>query len=543
MWIRYIVLKYHPISCTNDPTTLELVKMDALDPRTVKKWIMRLSMALTCLIKRRIGPGFMMGDGWSHGGMHYFALAHRWPWRNEKDKKVYDMEALLGFAPFLDETSQTARVQAGYIKGTYEVTYSLNVKEDIRTATFDNTAVNPASVTLLSANIRFIGAYCHRYNLACKAEMQQKEEMSKFCDRAHAQMKLVTRSANNMGKCREVNMTFGLHTRNVTRWCSEYKRMETALKAHPFLEETDIFLNEEEEVIVAKDKKGEVLRREKARLFRGQELRKAKECLTQFEAMAKYCKEIQAEDIDLLRANNIFTRAREDQVIKGSKKEWKERLSEKHKLCKEKDFERACTKIIAGPQFEKRLTPQEREAAACLLKSSFRQAYPDYIPIDDDVNLDQMLRQNPEELQKLQERRECSLGDSDYVNVKQVYPITAGMERVFSKAKMMIPAHRKKMQPLLIEALMMLLVNEAWWDLQFFTEVYQGMWDNDMVNSGYDLNIHRKLDDDDPIIDMDILDVEDGEEDYDAAMSAAHGDDPEAVEMTVMEEFIAGLED
>jgi hypothetical protein len=117
------------------------------------------------------------------------------------------------------------------------------------------------------------------------------------------------------------------------------------------------------------------------------------------------------------------------------------------------------------------------------------------------------------------------------------------MERIFSKAKMMIPAHRKKMQPLLIEALMMLLVNETWWDLQFFTEVYQGMWDNDMVNSGYDLNIHRKLDDEDPIIDLDILDVEDGEEDYDVAMSAAHGDDPEAVEMTVMEEFIEGLED
>jgi hypothetical protein len=194
-------------------------------------------------------------------------------------------------------------------------------------------------------------------------------------------------------------MTFGLHTRNVTRWCSEYKMMQSALKAHPFLEETDIFLNEEEEVIVAKDKKGEVLRREKARLFRGQELRKAKECLTQFEAMAKYCKEIQAEDIDLLRANNIFTRAREDEVIKGSKKEWKERLSEKHKLCKEKDFERACTKIIAGPQFEKRLTPQEREAAACLLKSSFEQAYPDHT-LQGDVNLDQMLRQNPEELQK-----------------------------------------------------------------------------------------------------------------------------------------------
>jgi hypothetical protein len=48
MWIRYIVFKYHPISCTNDPITLELVKMEAIDPRTAKKWIMRLSMALSC---------------------------------------------------------------------------------------------------------------------------------------------------------------------------------------------------------------------------------------------------------------------------------------------------------------------------------------------------------------------------------------------------------------------------------------------------------------------------------------------------------------
>jgi hypothetical protein len=372
--------------------------------------------------------------------------------------------------------------------------------------------------------------------------MQLKQEMSKFCDRAHAQMKKVARSANNIGKCREVNMTFGLHTRNDTRWVSEYKMMKSALKAHPFLEETDIFLDEEEQVIVAKDKKGEVLRREKAMLFRGQELRKAKEFLTQLEEMAKYCKEIQAEDTDLLRANNIFTRAREDKIIKGSKNEWQERLSEKHKLCKEKDFERACTKIIAGQQFEKRLTTQERKAAECLLKSSFKQAYPDHTT-DDDVNLDEMLRQNPEELQRSQKKRDVPLGESDYVNVKQVYPITAGMERVFSKAKMMMPAHRKKMQPVLMEALMMLLVNEAWWDLQFFTEVFQHVWDNDMIKNGCDLDIHKRLDDDDPIIDMDILDVEDGEADYDAVMAEAHGDDPEAVEREVMEEFIGGLDD
>jgi hypothetical protein len=540
MWIRYIVFKYHPISCTNDPITLDLVKMQAVDPRTVKKWIMRLSMALSCLIKHRIGPGFMMGDGWANAGIHYFALLHRWPWHNSKDNKVHDMEALIAFAPFLDETSQTAKAQADYIKGLYEVTYGLNVKEDIRTATFDNTNVNPASVTLLSANIKFIGAYCHRMNLACRSEMKLSDDMSRICDRAHAQMKLVGRSANNLGKCREVDMNFGVAKRNDTRWVSEYAMMRACLKAQPYLRKTDIF-EEDEEIIVAKDKKGEVLRRSTAELFNPRETKKAEELLTKLKRMAMYMKEIQAEDGNLLTCNNIFTRAREDDVIDGSEQEWKARLSDDHKLCKEKFFERACIKIIAGPRFERMLTVEEREAAQCLLKSSFTQAYPNYVN-EKELDMQQLLRQNPNELQQVQRNKDIPLSESDYVNVSQVYPITAGMERVFSKAKMMIPAHRKRMQPILLEALMMLLVNKKWWDLQFFTEVYQQVWDKDMAENGYDLDIDEKLcDDDDLFIDMDVLNVLEGEADYDEAMNEAHGDDPEEVEREVMNDFIAGL--
>jgi hypothetical protein len=127
--------------------------------------------------------------------------------------------------------------------------------------------------------------------------------------------------------------------------------------------------------------------------------------------------------------------------------------------------------------------------------------------------------------------------------VRHVYPITAGMERVFSKAKMMMPAHRKKMQPVLMEALMMLKVNEHWWDLQFFTEVYQGVWNKDMIEAGYDIDIGNKLDDDDLIIDMDVVDVHDGEADYDEAMNEAHGYDPEVIGRSVMDQFIEGLND
>jgi hypothetical protein len=234
--------------------------------------------------------------------------------------------------------------------------------------------------------------------------MKEITDMVKYCDRAHAQMKTVARSANNMGKCREVDITFGLHTRNDTRWASEYAMMKSAIKAHPYLDQTDIF-QEEDDVIVAKDKKGEVLRRSKAVLFSSNELKKAKNLLKKLERMAVYMKQIQAENGDLLSCNNVFTRAREDEVIQGSKKEWQDRLQDTHKLCKEKYFERACVKIIAGLKYEKMLTPEEREAAECLLKSSFPQAYPGHAEAKDDSSVTELLRQNPEEIERVQQKR------------------------------------------------------------------------------------------------------------------------------------------
>jgi hypothetical protein len=316
--------------------------------------------------------------------------------------------------------------------------------------------------------------------------------------------------------------------------------MRACLKAQPYLRKTDIF-EEDEEIIVAKDKKGEVLRRSTAELFNPREVKKAEELLTKLKKMALYMKEIQAEDGNLLTCNNIFTRAREDDVINGSENEWKARLSDEHKLCKDKLFERACIKIIAGPRFERMLTAEEQEVAECLLKSSFIQAYPHHVN-QEELDMQELLRQDPNELQQVQKNRDVPLSESDYVNASQVYPITAGMERVFSKAKMMIPAYRKRMQPILLEALMMLLVNDKWWDLQFFTEVYQDVWNKDMIENGYDLDIHEQLsDEDDLFIDMDVLNALDGEAEYDEAMNKAYGEDPEEVERGVMNEFIAGL--
>jgi hypothetical protein len=160
----------------------------------------------------------------------------------------------------------------------------------------------------------------------------------------------------------------------------------------------------------------------------------------------------------------------------------------------------------------------------------------------EELDMQELLCQDPNELKQVQKNREVPLSESDYVNASQVYPITAGMERVFSKAKMMMSAPRKRMQPILLEALMMLLVNDKWWDLQFFTEVYQDVWNKDMIENGYDLDIHEQLsDEDDLFIDMDVLNALDGEAEYDEAMNKAHGEDPEEVERGVMNEFIAGL--
>lgn len=88
------------------------------------------------------------------------------------------------------------------------------------------------------------------------------------------------------------------------------------------------------------------------------------------------------------------------------------------------------------------------------------------------------------------------------------WPTTADKEREFSLGKLMLPDNRKRMQPILIKALMMLLVNKDWWDLPFFEDVYRGKWDDDMRKAGCDMHSHKKIDEED--VDVDMMEVDMG---------------------------------
>ena len=107
----------------------------------------------------------------------------------------------------------------------------------------------------------------------------------------------------------------------------------------------------------------------------------------------------------------------------------------------------------------------------------------------------------------------------------------------------MIPAHRSKMKPALLEALMMLLINEEWWPLEFFEEVYNGQWDQYMNEDGntfeFDEKDDKKTKDERREIDIakydDMFGVQDGKADYEAVMNEAHGDDPDALYLNTLD--------
>ena len=117
-WIELIVLCNNPISVCENEILRKHLKLKPVHRRTLRKYIILLADVVGLKIKRAIGPGSCVADGWGCAGIHYFAVLHRWFICNAKGE-VEMKEALLSCQPLIDETSLTAESQAESIRPTY----------------------------------------------------------------------------------------------------------------------------------------------------------------------------------------------------------------------------------------------------------------------------------------------------------------------------------------------------------------------------------------------------------------------------------------
>lgn len=78
-WIRLVVKCNNPLSVCEHPIYREVVKMQGISRKTLRKYIVMLADIVGLKIRECVGPGNCIADGWSCAGTHYFAVIHRWP--------------------------------------------------------------------------------------------------------------------------------------------------------------------------------------------------------------------------------------------------------------------------------------------------------------------------------------------------------------------------------------------------------------------------------------------------------------------------------
>jgi hypothetical protein len=270
---------------------------------------------------------------------------------------------------------------------------------------------------------------------------------------------------------------------NETRWMSEYAMLIRTMKVQEYLRLSGLF-DEVEEIVIQRDNDGSPSVRQAAILFNVAETNNIRDKIQpKISQMNKYSKLLQDQGMHLAYAERIFEVARECPIIDGSE-EWKHRLTIDHQLHKYKEYERACIKLEKDKDYE--MNDAEREAAKPLLKDHWKHIFPKgNTDIEDD---DPLATVSPSKYQEVDKMLSTTDQKCKYLNPKiHQRCTTVALETSFSDASKIMTHDRKRIQPRLLEAIMMLKKNEGeWWDLDLFHKFFQGKYKHKLAEAGLD---------------------------------------------------------
>jgi len=75
-WIELVVKCNNAISICENPVYRRHVRLDPINRKTLRRYIIKLADIVGLLIKETIGPGNCIAEAWSCAGVHYFAIKH-----------------------------------------------------------------------------------------------------------------------------------------------------------------------------------------------------------------------------------------------------------------------------------------------------------------------------------------------------------------------------------------------------------------------------------------------------------------------------------
>jgi hypothetical protein len=139
------------------------------------------------------------------------------------------------------------------------------------------------------------------------------------------------------------------------------------------------------------------------------------------------------------------------------------------------NFEQGVVKIMNGDS--ESMTPEEQEACEPLLKENWPHLYDP----EEEEALDLEVVDSPSKFAKMiaagsKRAHSETVMRSKYIDCSFLCATTIVVERLFSKCGKVMTADRKSMMPRLFEAIVFLLENKDWWDINTVQEMMSGLW-------------------------------------------------------------------
>eukprot|EP00171_Calliarthron_tuberculosum_P022099 IDg22099t1 len=416
--IEWVVMRNQPILEVDDPLTRGIVKTKAVSSKSVRKYILSMVPLVERAVAAEMPEKFgLLFDGWSDGSVHFVAIFATYLACDEYQ------ETLIAFSPLLQEDDMSAARHLEFIKASLEV-YDRSL-ENVIAFVSDNCSVNQHLSSL--AGVPLIGCVAHKFNLAVEAWCEAVDGLSDAL-KCLRELMAKLRTLKNAAKLRELSH-LGAILPNETRWTGKYQMVKRFFRIEQCvaqIEELDAYL--------PSPAKRRVLER----------------ALLHFRRFASISMNIQQKGLLLHRARFVMDNVMEDYPTMSKY------LAPDASIVKNKVFESAIVKLLCGKERDLS-TSEKRAAASCRLPLS-RTAERDETE-EDDISEMSYFDQIEAKRRRLNKRAEFL--------VPNFLPATScSAERVFSSAKWVLTDVRKRMSPILFEALLFLKVNRRLWDIK-----------------------------------------------------------------------------
>lgn len=415
--IEWIVMRNQPISEIDNYLTRAIFRTKPLSSKSIRKYILSMVPLVEGAVIAELPDRFgLLFDGWSDGSVHFVAI-----FATYRVEEQYH-ETLIAFSPLLKEDDMGAAQHLEFIKESLQV-YQKSLTNVVAFIS-DNCAVNQRLSCI--ASVPLIGCSAHKFNLAVEAWCV---ESTGLVDALKCIRELMSklRTLKSAAKLRELTH-LGAILPNETRWTGKYQmvkrffRLETAVSQ---IEDLDSFL--------PTPSQRRVLDR----------------ALHHLEKFASISHNIQEKGLLLNKARFVF-----DSIV-ADYPSMRRYLAKDAAIVQDHQFESAVVKLLNGK--EEDLTDLERSAATtCRLATTSHHV--------EDAQESEEVSHMPYFEQIEAKRRKMNIR-AEFI-VPDFLPATScSAERAFSAARWVLTDIRKRMSPILFEAILFLKLNRRLWDL------------------------------------------------------------------------------